>query len=352
MPALTGAAVAEVMRLATAYQASRALHVAVRMGIPDLLVDEPRSVEDVAAIIGAHAPSLRRLMRALVAFDVLVEQPDGYFGLGALGECLRTGVPGSVRALVSMWGDEDFWRSWGALEHGVRTGETAAKHLFGTEDAFARYAADARFGPVFNAAMTTMSAMAAMALVSAYDFSGVARIVDVGGGQGRLLAEILRANPNIRGVLLDLPAVVASAPALLAETGVTDRCEVVDGDMFAAVPAGGDLYLLKSIIHDWDDAYATAILTNCRRAMAEHGRLLLIERMLPEYVVPTPEVRSIALSDLNMLVRTGGRERTVSEFRALLSASGLRLVRVVATAMTMSVLEAIPTQIPSHPCDA
>jgi hypothetical protein len=145
---------------------------------------------------------------------------------------------------------------------------------------------------------------------------------------------------------------VAGAPSLLAEAGVAGRCEVVGGDMFAAVPAGGDLYLLKSIIHDWDDACATAILANCRRAMTEHGRLLLVERVLPEPVVPTPEVQSIALSDLNMLVRTGGRERTVSEFRTLLGASGLRLVRVAATAMALSVLEAVPAPISSHSCDA
>ncbi|MDO9712825.1 methyltransferase [Paracraurococcus lichenis] len=335
-------AIAEVLQLATAYQGSRALHVAVRLGIPDLLANGPRSVEELAAAADAHAPSLRRLLRALVAFEVLVEEADGRFGLGALGTCLCASAPDSVSDLVTMWGDEDFWRTWSELEHSVRTGETAATHLFGTSNAFARYAADERLGKVFNAGMTALSASVAAALVSSYDFSGVARVVDVAGGQGRLLVEILRSNPRARGVLMDLPTVVTGAADLLRAAGIAERCEVVEGDMFATVPVGGDVYLLKSILHDWDDESALAILRNCRRAMSDGARLLLVERVLPERVASGSNVRTLLLSDLNMLVRNGGRERTAAEFSALLGAAGLRLTQVIPTGTPFSVVEALP----------
>ena len=333
-------AAAEVLRMATAYQASRATYVATRLGVPDLLAHGPKSAEDLAAATGTHASSLRRLLRALAAFGVLAEGGDGRFALGALGGCLRSDVPGSMRPLVLMYGDEDFWRTWGELEHCVRTGETAGKHLFGAEDAFRRYAADPRLGAVFNAGMTALSATTAAAVVWACDLSGVGRVVDVGGGQGRLIAALLRANLELRGTLFDLPSVAAGAPRLLAEAGVADRCEVMAGDMFEAVPAGGDLYVLSRVIHNWDDARAAAILGNCRRAMAGRARLLLVERVLPDRIEPTSAVQPQVLSDLNMMVRTGGRERAGGEFGALLVAAGLRLERVVPTEAPVSLVEA------------
>jgi hypothetical protein len=332
----------EVLRIASAYQASRALYVATRLGIPELLADGPKSAEDLAAGTRAHAPSLRRLMRALAAFGVLVEQVDGRFALGSLGGCLPGDAPGSVRDLVLMYGDEDFWRTWGDLEHCVRTGESAARHLFGADDAFARYAADPRLGAVFNAGMTVLAATTVAAVTGACDLSAVGRVVDVGGGRGRLIAALLQANPALRGTLFDLPSVVAGAPQVLAEAGVVARCEVVGGDMFETVPADGDLYVLSRVIHDWEDARASAILRTCRRAMGESARLLLVERVLPDRIEPTPAVQPQVLSDLNMMVRTGGRERTRGEFAALLSAAGLRLERVVPTAAPVSLVEASP----------
>ncbi len=333
---------AEVLRLATAYQASRATYVATKLGVPDLLADGPKSAADLAAATGADGSSLRRLLRALAALGVLAEGGDGRFALGRLGGCLRGDVPGSVRALVLMYGDEDFWLTWGDLEHCVRTGETAARHLFGAEDAFARYAADPRLGAVFNAGMTVLSATVGAAVAAACDLSGVGRVVDVGGGQGRLMAALLRANPELKGTLFDLPSVVEGAPQLLAEADVADRCEVVGGDMFEGVPAGGDLYVLSRVIHDWDDARATAILGNCRRAMGARAHLMLVERVPPERVEPTSAVQSQMLSDLNMMVRTGGRERTGGEFGALLAAAGLRLERILPTQAPVSLVEAAP----------
>jgi hypothetical protein len=217
----------QVQRLATAYQASRALHVAVRLGLPDLLGDAAaRDAEDLARVTRTQPDALRRLLRALTAFGVFAEREDGRFTLGSLGGCLPAGVPGSVRPLMLMHGDEDFWRTWGELEHCVRTGVSAVERLSGASDAYARYVTDPTLGAVFNAGMTALSATTAAAVVAAYDFSGASRIIDVGGGQGRLIAAILRANPDLRGVLLDLPTVVAGAPALLADTGVAERCDV------------------------------------------------------------------------------------------------------------------------------
>ena len=332
------------MRLATGYQASQALHVAASLGLADLLAGAPRSSDELAAATNTHAPSLRRLLRALAAFGVFREEEDGCFALAPPGECLRADLPGSARPLVLMWGHEDFRRTWDALEHCVRTGETAAKHLFGSDDAFARYAADPGLGAAFNAGMTVMSAATADAVVAAYDFSGARLVVDVGGGHGRLIAAVLSANPSLRGVLFDLPSVVRGATGLLAQARVADRCRVLGGDMFAAVPEGGDLYLLKSVIHDWDDGRALAVLANCRRAMQAPGsRLLLVERLLPERMEPTPAARSHALGDLNMLVRTGGLERTEGEFRKLLDEAGLRLVRVLPTSSHLSLIEAAST---------
>jgi hypothetical protein len=339
-------AAAEALRLATAYQASRALHVALRMSIPDLLADGPRSLEDLARNTGSHALSLRRLLRALAAYGVFSEAADDHFALGPLGAVLRSDGPGSVRGLALMWGDEDYWLTWAELEHCVGTGRTAAEHLFGAEDAFRRYAADARFGAVFNAGMTVLSDTTAAAVVAAYDCSGAGLVVDVGGGQGRLIAAILRANPGLRGVLLDLPSVVAGAPRLLAEAGVAEHCEVVGGDMFAGVPEGGGLYILSRVIDSFDDARAVAVLTNCRRAMGERGRLLLVEPVLPDRVegLATPTIQADMLMDLNMLVRTGGRERTQAEYRAFLAAADLRLARIIATEGSVSLVEAVPAQ--------
>ena len=273
---------------------------------------------------------------------MVAEGEDGRFALGPLGGCLRADAPGSVRALVLMFGDEDFWRTWGALEHCVRTGESAAGHLFGAEDAFARYAADPRLGAVFNAGMTVLAATTASAVVTTYDFSGLSRVVDVGGGQGGLIAAILSANPGLRGTLLDLPSVVEGAPALLAGAGVADRCEVVGGDMFQAVPGGGDLYVLSRVVHDWEDTRATAVLQSCRRAMHAQARLVLVERVLPDRIEATSAAQ---VSDAQRPEHDGadrGRERTECDFAALLARAGLRLVRVIPTSGPVSVVEAVP----------
>jgi hypothetical protein len=240
-----------------------------------------------------------------------------------------------------MFGHANFWRTWGELGHCVQTGGTAAALLFGPGDTFARYSADPGLARAFNAGMTVLSATVAGAVAAAYDFSGHSRVVDVGGGRGQLIAAILKANPKLRGVLFDLPGVVASAGDVLAEAELADRCEVVGGDMFEAVPGDGDLYVLSRVVHDWDDARATAILASCRRAMAGRpASLLLVERVLPDRIAQGLEAQAKSLSDLNMMVRTGGRERTEREFGALLGVVRLRLVRVIRTDTQVSIVVA------------
>ena len=247
-----------------------------------------------------------------------------------MGQRLRTGVPASLRPLVLMFGHEEYWRCWGVLEHCVRTGETAAAHLFGPGDAFARYAADPALSAAMNGGLTALSVTVAQAIVDAYDFSSVAWLLDVGGGQGQLLAAILRANPGLRGTLFDRPNVVAAAPGVLAASGVAARCEILGGDLFAGIPDGADRYLLSRVLNSFDDQRAVEVLRACRAALTARGaRLVIAERLQPETVGHGPEAQENALADLNMLVRTGGRNHSAEEFGQMLAASGMRLERVV-----------------------
>lgn len=339
-PTAAATARTTLLRIVTAYQASRALHVATQLRLPDHLAAGPQRAESLAMATGTHAPSLRRLLRVLAAHGVVEERDDDSFALAPLGEALVGDGPGSARGLVLMWGHEDFRRTWDALEHCVRTGETAARHLFGTTDWIARYEDDPELLAAYAMGMSGLAAIAADAVVEAYDFSDAGHVVDVGGGRGRMLATILRAHPRLRGTLLDRPEVVAGAAALLEEAGVAGRCSRVGGDMFAAVPEGGDIYILSRVIHDWEDAEAVAVLARCRAAMAEGARLLLVERVLAERTSPNAAAQGHTLADLNMLVRTGGRERTEDEYRAVLTKAGLTLSRVIETKAPWSIVEA------------
>lgn len=334
---------AALIRLATAYQASEALHVAARLRVADHLAQGLSRVEELAAATGTHAPSLRRLLRALAAFGVFREKDDGCFGLTPIGERLVAAAPGSARGAVMMFGHHDFRRTWSELEHSIRTGQTAAAKLSGTADFATRTGSDPSLLAAFTAGMSAAVATIADGLVAAVDFGSVRHVVDVGGGEGRLMGAILLAAPHLRGTLLDRAEVVARAGAMLGGMGVADRCDVIAGDMFAGVPAGGDLYVLCRVVHDWDDADAAAILAHCRDAMGSAGRLVLIERLLPDQgrMAPSPAVQGHLLSDLNMLVRTGGRERTRREYQDLLAAASLRLARAWPTSTPWSVLDVV-----------
>lgn len=328
-----------LFRLATAFQGSRALHAGTRLRLPDLLAEGPRSVEVLAATTGTHAPTLRRLLRALATFEVVTEAPDGQFALGPLGERLVEG-PGSARGMVLWWGHEDTRRTWDALEQCVRTGETGARHVFGAEDWMARYERDPALLADYAAGMAASATLVAQVVATAYDFRDARHVVDVGGGHGQMLATVLAAHQHLSATLLDRPEVIAGAPTLLEEAGMAARCRLVGGDMFAAVPEGADVLILSRVVHDWEDAEAIALLARCRAAMAERSRLLLVERLPEARATPSPEAQGHALSDLNMLVRTGGRERTLAEYGALLDAAGLSIQRVVPTGAPWSIIEA------------
>ena len=326
-----------LLRMTNAFQASQAIHVVATLGIADLLEDGPRSADDLAEASGTHAPTLYRVLRALASVGVFAEETDGRFGSTPLAEYLRTDAPGSLRGWAMYIGQPSFWTSWGHLLDSVRTGEPAFPKVNGT-NAWEYLAAHPEESAIFDAAMTGLSAGVVEAVVQSYDFSRIGVLVDVGGGEGRLLTGILEANPALRGILFDQPHVIAGAKDLLERAGVADRCEVVGGSFFEAVPGGADAYLLKSIIHDWADDVSIDILRKCRAAIAETGKLLLIEFV----VRPGNEPDRAKFSDLNMLVMLGGRERTAEDFEKLYTKAGFRLTDIISTGSAFDIIEGIP----------
>jgi hypothetical protein len=322
-------------RLISAYRQSRCVGVAAELQIPERLAAGSRTAADLAADCGANQHSLRRLLRALVAMEVLVEAPSGHFGLTPLGEQLRADKLGPAARLFN---SEFHVRSWAHMDHSVRTGEIAFDHVHGMHD-WDFYAIHPEEGALFDVAMSANTGPVMAAIADAYDFSRFPTLADIGGGNGTLLAEILRRHPHNRGVLFDLPHVVERAKVRLRGAGVADRIEFVSGSFLESVPSGADAYVMKAIIHDWDDAYAAKIIERCRKA-AETGRhLLLIERVMPENVEPR-HLEGL-LMDLNMMVNNGGLERTETEFRTLLRRGGFRLERVVPTETVFCVLESV-----------
>jgi hypothetical protein len=326
----------KLRRLAEGYQLSQAIHVAATLGIADLLADTSRTSDDLAESTGTHPPTLYRLLRALASVDVLRELDGRLFELGPLGEYLRSDVPGSIAGWAAFIGRPYYWQAWAGLLHSVRTGENAFRHVHDT-DVWTYRSSRPDESAIFDRAMTSLSRRSNAALLAAYDFGRFRTIVDVGGGNGALLAAIVAAHPDLQGVLFDQPHVVAGAGALLERAGVADRCRVIAGSFFESVPNGGDAYVLRAVIHDWEDEASIRILSVVRRAIQAEGTLLLIERV----IAPPNEGRDAKLSDLNMLVGPGGRERTREEFAALLDASRFRLARVVGTGV-YSVVEAVP----------
>ena len=303
-----------------------------RLKIPDL-VDGQTPVADLARARDLHEPTLYRVLRLLAAIGIFEESPGRLFALTPLGALLRSDAKGSLREFAVFNGSPWVNGAYGNLEHSLRTGSPAFVGAFG-QDMFAYLAGHPKDAAVFNGAMTSMSRDGAPAICDAYDFAGVRSVVDVGGGHGFLLSTILRAHPALRGVLFDLPAVVDGARAQLAADGVAERCEVVAGDFFRAVPAGADRYLLKFIIHDWDDERAIQILRKCRDAMDPDGRVIVAE------IVVEPGNVMALLRDVQMLALTAGRERERAEFASLFAAAGLELVRVLPTRSSVSLVEA------------
>ncbi len=331
-----------LLPLITGYTSAQVIHVAVQIGLADLLAEGARSLEELAAATGAHEPSLGRLVRALAPLGIVAEAEGGRIALTSLGGPLRADAPDSLRAAVLFLVGEWCWRAWGDLLSSVRTGEPAFDRVFGMSN-FAYWEHDAEAGEIHDAFFRAMSRTTNAPIVAAYDFSRCGAVVDVGGSTGALLAAVLQAHPAVRGILFDLPHVVAGAEPVLGEAGVADRCAVVGGSFFDAVPTGGDAYLLKYIIHDWDDERSTAILRRCREAMTPETVLLLVEQVLPERLEAGAVARRVTRLDLQMLVMTPrGRERTEEEFRSLLRGAGFELHDVIPTASPFHILEAAP----------
>jgi len=327
-----------VMQLATGFWISQALYVAAKLGIADLLERGPQSSEALARGAGAHAGALHRVLRALASFGIFAEDEDGRFRNTPAAQRLQTGRPDSLRAFVIMQGEPESWRSWGDMLHSVRTGQSAFEHVFGSP-MFQYMAEHHEAARIFDEAMISRSASENEAVLMAYDFSGADRLIDVGGGRGALLLAILKVWPRARGVLFDLPHVIDGARMSLGSSAEAGRCRPVSGDFFRdALPAGGDVYLIKKIIHNWDDERAWTILQGCRRAMSGNARLLLIEPINQ----PGDGASYAKLLDLLMLVLPGGQERTESEHRALLASAGLYLSRVIPTQSPLSIIEASP----------
>ncbi|MFC7303687.1 methyltransferase [Streptomyces monticola] len=326
----------QILKLSMAGWMAAAVSAAAELGVADHLADGPRSVTDLADALDADAPTLYRLLRACADFGLFREEEGRVFAATELGDALRSDAPNSLRNFARWVGKPaDRW-TWSGLADTVRTGEPAFAKVHGTEiwDHFNNHPDTAS---VFDDAMTELSRQVIGQAVAAYDFTSFGRLVDAGGGHGTLLSQILGANPGIRGVLFDRPEVIEGAGSVFDAAGVRDRVEMESGDFFAAVPDGADAYVLSNIIHDWDDAPSVQILANIERAMAPGGRVLLIEAVLPDGAEPAPAIK---LMDLDMLVLSGGHQRSAAQFDALFQQAGLKLSRVVDGGLC-SVVEAV-----------
>ena len=331
-------AATELNRLINGYQQTQVIHVAAVLGLADHLTEGPLSCEKLAKLAGANPRALYRLMRALAAMGVFFEHPDSCFSLTPMGECLRSDADPSLRPWATFIAQPHRWQTWGHLLQAVKTGANAFQEVLGV-DSWTYRQQNPEQNAIFNAAMTANSERINPAIITAYDFSRHIRIADLGGGQGSLLAAILKIHSGVQGVLFDLPHVVESSHLFLQEAGVSDRCSAVAGNLFDSVPEECDLHLMKFILHDWDDEHCRRILQNCRRAIPSHGTLLIVE-----YLIDPPNLGpAVKLSDLNMLLGPGGQERTREEFGNLLHHAGFELVNVLPTSAPVTLIVARPT---------
>jgi SAM-dependent methyltransferase len=317
-----------------AFMLSQALHVAAKLGIFDALSDGPTTLEQIAQACGADEGGLYRLLRFLTAVDVLCEHEGRRFSCAALGTLLRSDHPQSLGPLAVMYGESFLWKSWGDLYETVKTGKPAFERVHG-ETFFSYLAGHEEEEEIFNAAMATISGNQLPAILTAYDFAGFKKIVDVGGGNGKLLRGILEQYPSASGVLCDLPSVLAGASEF-RQCAAATRCELVDADIFRSVPSGGDAYILKLVLHDWSDTEAVQVLQNCRRAMTHGGKVLVMEAV----VKPSNEPDLAKWLDLSMLASFTGRERTAEEFSGLYAMADLHVTRVIP-AQYLSIIEGI-----------
>ncbi len=327
-------------RLIGSYRITHAIKAAAELGITDQLGERPQGAEELAARLDAHPQALYRLLRTLVSIGLLADAGDGLFTLTPVGACLRRDAPDGMRAWALCEGAEYYQGAWMNLPHAVRTGETAFEHTHGTS--FYQYLAEhPETGHGFSHAMLDYARLIASAVVDGYDFKEVRRVVDIGCSHGRLLSTILQANPTVSGVFFDRPEIIERTVERIRGTELAARAELVAGDFFESLPEGGDLYILSRILMDYDDDASVRLLRNCHRAMRPGGRVLIVQLLMPEQGGDgaREQLFEAAVSDLNMLVLTGGRERTEGEYRTLLGLAGFRLSRVVRSRALVSLIE-------------
>jgi O-methyltransferase domain len=326
----------QLTRMIASAALSRAICTIGELGVSDhIRAGFPQSIKTLAGLTGAHERSLYRLLRFTASYGVFRETGDREFDQTPLSAALRTDAAGSFRPATRMF--HRMFKGWDGLDHSIRTGEAGAVKVFG-EPMFDYIGRNPELGPLFDAGMTAFHGHETQAMLDAYDFSGIQTLADIGGGNGLLLAAVLQRYPKLHGLLFDLAHVAGRARAGLAELGLEQRCSVVDGSFFAAVPAGADGYLLRHIIHDWTDEQSVQILSNCRKVIPAHGRVLLVE-----FTVSAANQASLGKDvDMMMLAFPGGMERTVAEYAELFEQSGFRLAKVTPTKSAVSVLEGRP----------
>jgi hypothetical protein len=332
----------KLVRLVFGAMAAQVVATCARLGLADLIGDGERTAAELTEKCGAHAESMNRLLRALAALELLNEHQPGSFRLTPAGGLLRTDRPDSLHSYTRMFTDSAMLQAWQQLDHSVRTGRPAFNDVFGT-DFVSHLNAHPELSAQFNAAMRQGTLTTASLLPARYPFGRFHTVVDVGGGDGTLIAAILHEHTSLHGILFDTPAGLAQSAATLERAAVTERCTVRSGDFFVSIPEGGDLYMLKSVVHAWDDERAVTILRHCRKVIPVHGRLLIIEPVLPPAVdASMPAI--MYLSDLNMLVNVGGRERTRMELEELCRRADFVLTSItpLPPPAAFSVIEATP----------
>lgn len=322
-------------QMISGYWISQAIYAAAKFNIADHLIDGPKSIEQLAEATSTNADALYRLLRALASVGIFAEGEPRHFALTPLAEPLQSDVPGSKRALALMAGDEQF-RTWAEIEYSIQTGKTAFDKAFG-KPIFEYLSENPDKARIFDAAMVGIHGRESDIVLSAYDFSGVGVLADIGGGNGSQISQVLNRNSDLKGILFDLPHVIERAKNPIESAGLLDRCELVGGSFFESVPEGADIYLMRHIIHDWDDEKSLTILRNCHQAMSANTKLLIVESVIP----PGNDPFGGKFLDLVMLLIPGGKERTAEEYRALLDQAGFELTQVIPTTSEVSIIEAV-----------
>lgn len=327
----------QLMQLIMGSLVTQLITVAAQLGIADSLKDGPKSADELADLHDVHPKSLYRALRTLASVSIFEEDQNGRFALTPMAELLRTDTSDSLRYISILKGIPFQWQSQGALLHQVKTGEVAFDHCY--QQNYFDYLRDNNSDrELFDKAMSDLTHFDLEAIITGFDYSGIGTLVDVGGGEGSLIAGVLKANPSMHGIVADLPDVLDKTRSLLAVEGLAERCEAIETDFFQSVPPGGDAYIMRKVIHDWDDEKSTVILKNCRAQMGGNARVLVVETVVPsgnEGALPK-------LNDTEMMIYLGGRERTEQEYRALLNGSGFELTRIVPTASPSSIVEGRP----------